>query len=148
MTHPFNEASAQFDKLTEKEVVRILDWTMRSACFKVLKLIRKPNVWPIETKTSWKHWGFKLLKTKGDKVFYEFYNDATVEEQRAARGASPLQSGGGGIEYAQYVYAKGDGQRRKPIAPGILQGAIAEVEPSLAADFAARIDKFLVKRGR
>jgi len=148
MSHPFNETSAQFDKLTEKEVIRILDWTMRSACFKVLKLIRKPNVWPIETKTSWKHWGFKLLKTKGDKVFYEFFNDATVEEQRAARGAKPLQKGGGEIEYARYVYAKGDGQRRKPIAPGIVKGAIAEVESSLAADFATRIDKFLAKRGR
>jgi hypothetical protein len=140
--------SAQFAKLTEKEVVRILDWSMRSACFKVLKLIRAPDVWPIETKTSWKHWGFKLDKIKGDKVYYEFYNDATVEEQRAARGASPLQSGGGGIEYTRYVYAKGDGQRRKPIAPGIVKGAIAEVEPSMEADFSTRIDKFLVKRGR
>lgn len=148
MSHPFNETSAQFDKLNEKEVIRILDWTMRSACFKVLKLIRAPDVWPIETKTSWKHWGFKLLKTKGDKVFYEFFNDATVAQQRAARGASPLQNGGGDIEYAKFVYAKGDSQRRKPIAPGIVKGAIEEVEPSLAADFAARIDKFLAKRGR
>ena len=148
MSHPFNEASAQFEKLTEKEVLKILDWSMRSACFKVLILIRAPDVWPIDTKTSWKHWGFKLLKTKGDKVSYEFFNDATVAEQRAARGASPLQSGGGVIEYAPYVYAKGDGQRRKPIAPGIVKGAIEEVEPSMAADFATRIDKFLVKRGR
>ena len=133
----------------EKGASKAIEWTLDSTSFKILKEIRRPEAvggWPIDTKTSWKKWGFERAKITGDKVIYEIFNDAKVSQQRRARGARPLRRGGG-ESYAKWVYAKGDGLLRRPIAPNIVKRAIISATPTIEENFYRILDKYLAKRG-
>lgn len=150
---PFNNT---FDNLRgnleqlEKGAGRVVEYTLNSTSFQILKNIRRPEAlggWPIDTRTSYKKWGFKPAQIKGKKVIFKIFNDATVNEQRAARGAKPL-SKNGDLAYAAFTYAKGDGLLRRPIAPDIVENAIVDASKDIEDTFFRVLNKFLTKRGR
>jgi hypothetical protein len=120
-----------------QKINKAIEWTMVSASFKILKEIRKPEGaggWPIDTRESYKKWGFEKVKINGGRFVFQIFNDAP-----ALRGR--LQ----GHAYAGWVYAKGDGTLRRPIAPGIINRAIIATLPTIRSGFKSRIDKYLSK---
>ena len=136
------------EALAGAEGTRIVEWTFQSSAWRILKNIRKPEStggWPIMTRTSWKKWGFERLKSNSGKVTFQIYNDATLNEQRAARGAKPL-SKKGQYAYAGWVYAKGDARNRQPIAPGIIKRAIIATRPTIQKNFYLRLERLLNKK--
>ena len=86
-------------------------------------------MWPWDTGKSWRAWQFKKVKF----LEYVIFNTA-LNKRSAAKG--------GPEEYAGYVYAPGDKSRR-PIAPGIVNRAIAEEEETIADNFINRLEKYL-----
>jgi len=111
----------QLEELGAGEVDKIADWTMISAAHGVLKRIRK--VWPWDTGKSWQAWQFKKIKP----LKYRIFNTALNSVDK---------------EYAGYVYAPGDKSRR-PIAPGIVDRAIAEEEATIGDNFIRRLEKYI-----
>jgi len=111
----------QLEELGAGEVNKIADWTMISAAHGVLRRIRK--VWPWDTGKSWRAWQFKKIKP----LKYRIFNTALNSVDK---------------EYAGYVYAPGDKSRR-PIAPGIVDRAIAEEEQTIGDNFIRRLEKYL-----
>ena len=111
----------RLEELGAGEVNQIAEWTMLSAAHGVLRRIRL--VWPWKTGKSWRAWQFRKLKP----MKYEIFNTALNSVSK---------------EYAGYVYAKGD-KTRRPIAPGIVDRAIAEEEHDLEDNFINRLEKFI-----
>jgi hypothetical protein len=134
-TRDMEELASVLDSLGAEEVTQIADWTMQSASWGVLARIRQS--WPILTGMSWGKWGFRKIKD----LEYEIYNNATIDEQRIARGAKPL-SQGGGKKYAGWVYAKGD-RSRTAIAPGIVERAITEESETIGDNFIERLERYI-----
>jgi hypothetical protein len=129
----------------EKGASKVIEWTLHSTAWKIGKEIRKE--WPIETRLSYGKWGFEPAEIKGDKIIWSIFNDARVNEQRRRRGAKPLRRNGDET-YAKWVYAKGDGILRRPIAPGIIKHAIISATPTIEENFYRILDKYLAKRGK
>lgn len=149
MNDTFDNIRANLEQL-EKGAGRVVEYTLNSTSFQILKNIRRPEAlggWPIDTRTSYKKWGFEPAEIKGEKVIFTIFNDATVNEQRATRGAKPL-SKNGDLAYAAFTYAKGDGLLRRPIAPNIVKNAIVNATENLENTFFRVLNKFLTKRGR
>ena len=121
------EYADQLDELGAGEVDKIADWTMQSAAHGVLQRIRK--VWPWDTGKSWRAWQFKKLKP----LKYRIFNTA-LNNRSAAKG--------GPVPYAGWVYAPGD-KTRRPIAPGIVDRAIAEEEETIGDNFIRRLEKYI-----
>lgn len=111
----------QLEELGAGQVDKIADWTMMSAAHGVLKRIRK--VWPWDTGKSWRAWQFKKLKPLKYRIFNTALNSVSKE-------------------YAGYVYAPGDKSRR-PIAPGIVDRAIAEESETIGHNFITRLEKYI-----
>lgn len=143
------EIERVLEDLSTGSASKIMAWTLQSASFSILKEIKQPEAiggWPVDTGTSRRRWGFKKAKIKGEMVTFEIFNDATVNEQRAARGAAPL-SRKGHNSYAKWVYRKGDALLRRPIAPEIVKRAIISVAPSIEKTFNRILSNYLKKRG-
>ncbi len=121
------EYADQLDELGAGEVDKIADWTMQSAAHGVLKRIR--NVWPWDTGRSWRAWQFKRL----EPLKYRSFNTA-LDNRSAAKG--------GQVPCAGWVYAPGD-KTRRPIAPGIVDRAIAEEEETIGDNFIRRLEKYI-----
>jgi len=140
-----DDISRKLDKLADSEASRIVEWTFNSVSWKILKEIKRSGVWPVMTGTSRKKWGFKRVKVSPNKVTFEIFNDATVNEQRSARGVNPLKAKGELI-YAGWVYAKGDSSKRNPIAPGIVKRATISAKSTLKQNYYQRLNKYLLKK--
>ena len=89
----------------------------------------------MDTGLSWQRWGFKKARGNRGIVSFEIYNDAPAKRGRRK-----------GESYAPWVYAKGDGARRKPIAPGIVSGAIASVRDTIEENYRVRLGRYLSRR--
>ena len=129
----------------EKGASKVIEWTLHSTEWKIGKEIREN--WPIDTGLSYGKWGFEPSEILGGRGIFKIYNHATVAEQRRRRGVRPLQRGGDN-KYAKWVYAKGDGILRRPIAPGIVKHAIITATPTIEENFYRILDKYLAKRGK
>ena len=124
---------------TGQEAGRAVEWSINSAAWKILKEIRKPESaggWLTDTWASWKKWGFERIKMTNKKVTFSIFNNAP-----ALRGRLK------GHAYAGWVYAKGDGLLRRPIAPGIIKRAIMQTVPTIEENYRLRLEKYL-SRGR
>lgn len=143
---------AVIDKLARDDAGRVAEFTFNSSAWKILKEIRRPESrggWPILTRTSWKKWGFQRVKLSGNRVTFSIYNDATVGEQRAARGARPLSPKARtkpSDVYAKWVYAKGDGLLRRPIVYDVIKRAIIATKPTIEKNYHDRLTRYLAKR--
>lgn len=135
--------SKRMDQLAA-ENTRIVEWTFNSSAWKVLQEIRRPESeggWPIDTRESWKRWGFRRIKTAQNKVVFSIFNDAP-----ALRGRLK------GHAYAGWVYAK-DGTPPRIGIPGspliarpIVKRAIMATVPTIKQNFNQRVTKFLSRR--
>jgi len=145
---------AVIDNLSREEAGRVAEYTFNSSAWKVLKEIRRPESrggWPILTRTSWKKWGFQRVKLSRGRVIFEIYNNATVGEQRTARGVNPLSPSArtkNSDSYAKWVYAKGDGLLRRPIVYGVVKRAIMATKPTIEKNYYDRLSRYLSKRRR
>jgi hypothetical protein len=140
------------DSLSREDAGRVAEYTFNSSAWKVLKEIRRPESrggWPILTRTSWKKWGIQRVKLSRGRVVFDIYNNATVGEQRAARGANPLSPNArtkNSDVYAGWVYAKGDGLLRRPIVYGVIKRAIIATKPTIVKNYNERLSRYLSKR--
>lgn len=133
-----DQIAARLEHLADQEAPRVIEWTLRSAASQVIKEIRRPESrggWPVDTGLSWQRWGFKKARGNRGIVSFEIYNDAPSKRGRRK-----------GESYAPWVYAKGDGARRKPIAPGIVSGAIASVRETIVDNYRDRLGRYLSRR--
>lgn len=134
------EIEKVLNALAGPEAGRVVEWTINSSAWKVLKEIRKPESqggWPVDTGASWKKWGFERVKKSGGRVTFVIFNDAPALRGRLA-----------GHAYAPWVYAKGDGAARRPIAPGIVKRAILSARATLEKNYFERLNRILAKRRR
>lgn len=132
------EIANRLEYLADQEAPRVLEWTLRSAASQVIKEIRRPESkggWPIDTGLSWQRWGFRRTRSNRGIVSFVIFNDAPIK-----RGQHK------GEAYAPFVYAKGDGARRKPIAPGIVFRAIKTVESTIEKNYFDRLTRYLSKK--
>lgn len=133
-----DEIAAELQYLADQEAPRVIEWTLRSAASQVIKEIRRPESqggWPVDTGLSWQRWGFRPVRSNRGIVSFEIFNDAPAKRGRRR-----------GEAYAPWVYAKGDGLRRKPIAPGIVSRAIQSVSATIAENYRARLSRYLSRR--
>lgn len=133
-----DEIAAELQYLADQEAPRVIEWTLRSAASQVIKEIRRPESqggWPVDTGLSWQRWGFRPVRSNRGIVSFEIFNDAPAKRGRRR-----------GEAYAPWVYAKGDGLRRKPIAPGIVSNAIRSVSATIAENYRARLSRYLSRR--
>lgn len=144
--------ASKLEKLSgNRQLGREVEFAFNSLSWKILKEIRKPENsggWPIDTKTSYRKWGFRRIKNStNNTISFEIFNDATRAEAYKAKYGKSYKSTGGSESYVPFVYAKGDGSKRTPIAPIIIKRAIMEVEPSIEKVFFARLERFLLGKG-
>ena len=126
------------DDLAGPEAGRVVEWTINASAWKILKEIKKPEAsggWPVDTGVSRRKWGFERVKKTGGRVIFVIFNDAP-----ALRGRLK------GHAYAPWVYAKGDGNLRRAIAPGIVRRAILSTIPTLEKNYFDRLNRILAKR--
>ena len=117
--------SKKLKALSAGELDKIIDWTLNSLAHSTLKKIRAAP-WPIDTKESYNLW--------------QFYKAAPERYIIANPAVNPYD----GVEYVQYVYAKGD-KSRSPIADGIVDKAIADTLPEVQENFLNRLQRYLNK---
>ena len=143
------EIERVLDRLAGPEAGRVVEWTINSSAWKVLKEIRKPESqggWPIDTKTSWKKWGFERIKRSGGRVTFGITNDATPADRPPPNRST--RSRWSSVGYVPFVYAKGDGAARRPIAPRIVKRAILSARGTLEKNYFERLNRILEKRRR
>jgi hypothetical protein len=143
-TQNLHEIERELDSLIKLEASRVVEWTLNSVSWKILKEIRRPESqggWPIDTKTSWKKWGFKRVKKTNGYVSFIIYNNAMLRDK------PPPAKYSSNVEYVPFVYAKGDSSK-SPIAHGIVKRAIVSVHPTVKKNYLDRMNSILAKRRR
>jgi len=134
------EIERSFETMSNgQEVGRTMEYALNSAAWKLLKEIKRPEDeggWPVDTGVSRAKWGFERVRRGNGKVTFVLFNDAP-----ALRGRLK------GHAYAGWVYAKGDGLLRRPIAPGIIKRAIIAATPEIEKNFYERLNKYFTRRG-
>ena len=135
--HDLGEVQRRLEALaTPNESGRVVEWSMTSASWKILREIRAEG--PIDTRESYKRWGFEKLRSADGQISFAIFNDAP-----ALRGRLK------GHAYAGWVYAKGGvpPSRGVPGAPliarPIIKRAIMTTKKEITENFYSRLNKYL-----
>ena len=120
-----DDIAQRLKSLADKELDKIVEWTLISLAHSALKKIRGAP-WPIKTKESYNRWQFR----RDGLHQYTIFNPAVNKYD--------------GKEYVGWVYAKGD-RSKFPIADGIVTNAIENTLFEVEENFTTRLKRYLEK---